>query len=202
MPESFAQGRCLGYLMMNSMRKASCQLLCFLQSRSLRKAHWEGQRSRCPIRRRTGNEDVAPPVRLNPARSSQSQFQETIVPRVPLCYQQSVKHKAQRPHGVARRKVFRMGSTNLHTSAQIRFVVICENLWIILPCVLCGKRHLHVSAFLHFYTAENKNGSHPFRVFRVFSGLVSATHHALRNRLNASINADGWSALILRWGQH
>ncbi|MBR6586224.1 MAG: hypothetical protein IKK82_02275, partial [Kiritimatiellae bacterium] len=28
----------------------------------------EGQRPRCPIRRRTGNEDVAPPVRLNPAR--------------------------------------------------------------------------------------------------------------------------------------
>ena len=35
-----------------------------------RKGFWEGQRPRCPIRRRTGNEDVAPPVRLNPARSS------------------------------------------------------------------------------------------------------------------------------------
>ena len=34
------------------------------------KGFWEGQHPRCPIRRRTGNEDVAPPVRLNPARSS------------------------------------------------------------------------------------------------------------------------------------
>ena len=32
--------------------------------------YWEGQRPRCPIRRHTGNEDVAPPVRLNHARSS------------------------------------------------------------------------------------------------------------------------------------
>jgi len=64
------------------------------------KAHREGQRPRCPIRRCTGNEDVAPPVRLNPARSSQSQFQETIVPRVahvphvPLRHRQSAKRKA------------------------------------------------------------------------------------------------------------
>ena len=34
------------------------------------KGLWEGQRPRCPIRRHTGNEDVAPPVRLNLARSS------------------------------------------------------------------------------------------------------------------------------------
>ena len=31
-------------------------------------SHWEGQRPRCPIRRHTGNEDVVPPVWLNPAR--------------------------------------------------------------------------------------------------------------------------------------
>ena len=53
--------------------------------------YWEGQRPRCPIRRHTGNEDVAPPVRLNPARSSESKFQETIVPPRHL---QSAKHKA------------------------------------------------------------------------------------------------------------
>ena len=35
------------------------------------KAHREGQRPRCPIRRHTGNEDVAPPVWLNPERSPQ-----------------------------------------------------------------------------------------------------------------------------------
>ena len=33
-------------------------------------------------------------VWLNPARSSQSKFQETIVSRVPLCYQQSAKRIA------------------------------------------------------------------------------------------------------------
>ena len=43
------------------------------------------------IRRRTGNEDVAPPVWLIPARSSQSKSQETIVPH---CYQQSAKRIA------------------------------------------------------------------------------------------------------------
>ena len=74
--------------------------------------YWEGQRPRCPIRRHTGNEDVAPPMRLNPvrislqmvwlnpARSFESKFQETIVPRVsrvphvPLRYRQSAKRKA------------------------------------------------------------------------------------------------------------
>ena len=63
------------------------------------------------IRRHTGNEDVAPPVRLNPAqssmqmvwlnpaRSSESKFQEIIVPRVirvshvPPHHWQSAKHK-------------------------------------------------------------------------------------------------------------
>ena len=62
------------------------------------------------IRRHTGNEDVAPPVWLNavrstlqmvwlnPAQSSQSKFQETIVPRVILVshvtlpYRQVAKH--------------------------------------------------------------------------------------------------------------
>ena len=106
MPESFAQGRCLDDIMRNSMRKASSGYFAFC------KAHREGQRPRCPIRRCTGNEDVAPPVWLNPARSSlqmvwlnpaqssQSQFQETIVPRVirvphvPPRYQQVAKHKA------------------------------------------------------------------------------------------------------------
>ena len=76
------------------------------------KGFWEGQCPRCPIRRRTGNEDVAPPMRLNPVRSSlemvwlnparsfESKFQETIVPRVsrvphvPLRYRQSAKRKA------------------------------------------------------------------------------------------------------------
>ena len=46
------------------MRKAPCGYFAFC------KAHREGQRPRCPIRRRTGNEDVAPPVWLNSARSS------------------------------------------------------------------------------------------------------------------------------------
>ena len=91
MPESFAQGRCLDHLMRNSMLKASSGYFAFC------KAHREGQRPRCPIRRRTGNEDVAPPVWLNFARSSQSKFQETIVPRVIRVshvsprYQQSAK---------------------------------------------------------------------------------------------------------------
>ena len=58
------------------MRKASSGYFAFC------KTHREGQRPRCPIRRRTGNEDVAPPVWLNFARSSQSKFQETIVLRV------------------------------------------------------------------------------------------------------------------------
>ena len=62
------------------------------------------------IRRHTGNEDVAPPVWLNPARrtlqmvwlnpaqSSQSKFQEPIVPHVilvshvPVRYRQVAKH--------------------------------------------------------------------------------------------------------------
>ena len=44
-------------------------------------ANSEGAASPLPaIRCHTGNEDVAPPVWLNPARSSESQFQETIVP--------------------------------------------------------------------------------------------------------------------------
>ena len=64
MPESFAHERCLDDLMRNSMRKASSGYFAFC------KAHREGQRPRCPIRRRTGNEDVAPPVWLNSARSS------------------------------------------------------------------------------------------------------------------------------------
>ena len=34
------------------------------------KGHREGQCPRCPIRRHMGKEDVAPPVRLNPVRSS------------------------------------------------------------------------------------------------------------------------------------
>ena len=46
------------------MRKASSGYFAFC------KAHREGQRPRCPIRRCAGNEDVAPPVRLNPARST------------------------------------------------------------------------------------------------------------------------------------
>ncbi len=48
--------------MRNSMRKASSGYFAFC------KAHREGQRPRCPIRLRVGNEDVAPPVWLNPAR--------------------------------------------------------------------------------------------------------------------------------------
>ena len=87
-------------------------------STSANRTLWEGERPRCPIRRRAGNEDVAHPVWLNPtqsslqmmwlnpARSSQSQFQETIVPRVarvtlvPLRYRQSAKHKGPRsPQG-------------------------------------------------------------------------------------------------------
>ena len=91
---SFAHERYLDHLMRNSMGKASSGYFAFC------KAHREGQRPRCPIRRRTGNEDVAPPVWLNPARSSQSKFQETIVPRVPLVshvpprHLQSAEHKA------------------------------------------------------------------------------------------------------------
>ncbi len=50
------------------------------------------------IRHHMGNEDVVPPVWINPARSSESKFQETIVPRVirvthvPLRYRQVAKH--------------------------------------------------------------------------------------------------------------
>ena len=76
MPESFAHERCPDHLMRNSMRKASSGYFAFC------KTHREGQRPRCPIRRHTGNEEVAPPMWLNPARSSQSKFQETIVLRV------------------------------------------------------------------------------------------------------------------------
>ena len=91
---------------------AGCIVFCDSDSCAKHKGLWEGQRPRCPIRRHTGNEDVAPPVRLNPvqsslqmvwlnpARSSESQFQETIVPRVlrvphvPLRHRQSAKRKA------------------------------------------------------------------------------------------------------------
>ena len=60
MPESFALGRYLGYLMRNSMSKAPCRLLCFLQSPP------GGAASPLPDSRLMGNEDVAPPVWLNP----------------------------------------------------------------------------------------------------------------------------------------
>ena len=60
MPVSSAHERCLDHLIRNSMRKAPCGYFAFC------KAHWEGQRPRCPIRRHTGNEDVAPLVWLNP----------------------------------------------------------------------------------------------------------------------------------------
>ena len=56
---------------------------------------------------------------------------------------------------------FLIVSTNLHTSAQIRFVTICENLWTILLCASCGKKHLHVSA-------RSTRLKH-FRLFRVFA---------------------------------
>ena len=90
------------------MRKASSGYFAFS------KACREGQRPRCPIRRHTGNEDVAPPMRLNPVRSSlemvwlnferssHCQFQETIVPQVALVphvpprHLQSAKPKACR----------------------------------------------------------------------------------------------------------
>ena len=64
MPESFAHERCLDHLMRNFMSEASSGYFAFC------KAHREGQRPRCPIRRHTGNEDVAPPVWLNPVQSS------------------------------------------------------------------------------------------------------------------------------------
>ena len=54
------------------------------------------------IRRCAGNEDVAHPVWLNPVQSSQSKFQETIVPRVlrvpfvPPRYRQSAKLTGRR----------------------------------------------------------------------------------------------------------
>ena len=75
-------------------------------STSANRTLWEGERPRCPIRRRAGNEDVAHPVRLNFERSSESQFQENIVPLVarvtlvPLRCRQSAKHKGPRsPQG-------------------------------------------------------------------------------------------------------
>ena len=119
----------------------------------------EGQRPRCPIRRHTGNEDVAPPVRLNPARKllagcivfcdsdscakllgdgvakfcaklskqisrNHCPTRHTRHTRPTLlsasreaqslalhCSLQVAKLKAQRPQGVVRRKVFRIGST-------------------------------------------------------------------------------------------
>ena len=62
MSESFAHERFLDHLMRNFMSEASSGYCAFC------KAHREGQRPRCPIRRHTGNEDVAPPVWLNLAR--------------------------------------------------------------------------------------------------------------------------------------
>ena len=52
----------------------------------------EGQRPRCPIRRRTGNEDVAPPVWLNFAQSSVKWgFALRVVKRRPLFCDSVVK---------------------------------------------------------------------------------------------------------------
>ena len=68
------------------MRKASSGYFAFC------KAHREGQRPRCPIRRRTGNEDVAPPVWLNPARSSVKWgCALRVVERRPFLYDSVVK---------------------------------------------------------------------------------------------------------------
>ena len=65
--------------------------LCYRQS-AKRKGLWEGQRPRCPIRRRTGNEDVAPPVRLNPARSTTKWgCALRVVKRRPFLYDSVVK---------------------------------------------------------------------------------------------------------------
>ena len=108
MPESFAHERCPDHLMRNSMRKASSGYFAFC------KTHREGQCPRCPIRRHTGNEDVAPPVWLNFARSSQSKFQETIVPRVsrvphvPLRHLPSAKPNAS-PCSLQSAKLCEMG---------------------------------------------------------------------------------------------
>ena len=63
MPESFAHERCLDHLMRNSMRESSMPVA--LHSAILIPAQSSMQM-----------------VWLNPARSSQSKFQETIVPRV------------------------------------------------------------------------------------------------------------------------
>lgn len=93
-----------------------CTKLSQRENRHILQRHLQnpgGATSSLPVQRQiAGNEDVAPPVRLNPAqsslqmvwlnpaRSSESKFQETIVPRVirvphvPLRYIQSAKHKA------------------------------------------------------------------------------------------------------------
>ena len=62
------------------MRKAPSGYFAFC------KAHREGQRPRCPIRRRTGNEDVAPPVWLNPARKLRKQISRNHCPTRHTCW--------------------------------------------------------------------------------------------------------------------
>jgi len=103
MPESFAHERCLDHLMRNSMRKAPCRCLakfcakllagcivfCDSDSCAKHKGLWE---------RLNPARSSLQMVWLNPARSSESKFQETIVPRVirvshvPPHHRQSAKH--------------------------------------------------------------------------------------------------------------
>ena len=95
MPESFALGRCLDHLMRNSMRKAPCRCLAKSCAKLLAGciAFCDSDSWRSSLQM----------VRLNPARSSESKFQETIVPRVirvshvPPHHRQIAKHTSLTP---------------------------------------------------------------------------------------------------------
>ena len=100
---------------------------------------------------------------LNPARSSQSQFQETIVPRValvtlvPLRYQQSAKHKG--PRSPQSFLLSLLGDLEVRSFGGVS--ILLRNKGVVgYARRLAGRRKLqgkrcdlHISTFLHFYTS-------------------------------------------------